>query len=114
MSTQTSDRTTDETALRALFTQFLDGWNAGSGEEFATPFTDACDFIAFDGTHLTSRAQIVRVRQELLDRWLKGTLLTGSATVRFLDDNTALLVARGDTVMRGKSEPAPERASIQT
>ena len=33
-------------AVRELFQEILDGWNAGSGQRFAAPFTDPCDFIA--------------------------------------------------------------------
>jgi hypothetical protein len=34
--------------------------------------------------------------------------------VRFLSPDVALMHAVGGTVMRGKSEPSPERDSIQT
>jgi hypothetical protein len=34
--------------------------------------------------------------------------------VRFLSSDVALMHAVGSTVMRGKTEPAPERDSIQT
>ena len=37
-----------------------------------------------------------------------------SSTVRFLSPDVALLHAVGGTVMRGKTEPSPERDSIQT
>ncbi len=104
----------DEAAVRALFAQVLDGWNQGNGASFAAPFTDSADFIAFDGTQLTSREQIATVHQELFDKWLKGSRLTGDARVRFLSPDVALLTARGGTVMHGKTEPAPERDSIQT
>jgi hypothetical protein len=52
---------------------------------------------------------------ELFDKWLKGTRLVEERTsVRFLGGDVALVVSVGGTVMRGKSEPAPERDSIQT
>ena len=41
----------DAAAVRELFQEILDGWNAGRGPRFAAPFTNPCDFIAFDGTH---------------------------------------------------------------
>jgi uncharacterized protein (TIGR02246 family) len=81
--------TSDEPAVLALFTQFLDGWNAGSGEAFAAPFTDQVDFIAFDGPHLTSKQEIAVVHQELFDKWLGGTRVTGTAHVRFLGPDAA-------------------------
>jgi uncharacterized protein (TIGR02246 family) len=46
---------------------------------------------------------------------MKGTRLVGQVKdVRFLSPDIALMHAVGGTVMRGKSEPSPERDSIQT
>jgi len=40
----------DEAAIRKLYQQMIDGWNAGNGNAFAAPYTDDSDFIGFDGT----------------------------------------------------------------
>jgi uncharacterized protein (TIGR02246 family) len=92
----------------------LEGWNRGSGEAFAAPFAEDADFIAFDGSRSRGRRQIAASHQDLFDRWLKGTRLVGSVEVRFLTPDVALVIGRGGTIMRGKSQPAPERDSIQT
>jgi uncharacterized protein (TIGR02246 family) len=106
---------TDEAAVRDLYRQLMDGWNQGSGAAFAAVFTDDGDLVAFDGTHLKGRAQIADVQQKLFDKYLKGTRLVGSVEqVRFTGPDTAVLHALGNTVMRRKSRPSPERASIQT
>ena len=42
----------DEVAIRSLYERMMDGWNEGSGNDFAAPFTDDADFVGFDGTHL--------------------------------------------------------------
>jgi uncharacterized protein (TIGR02246 family) len=105
----------DEVAVRALYTQLMDGWNKGSGEAFAAPFVEDGHLIAFDGTHFKSLDEIVSFQQLLFDKWLKGTRLVGEVeSVRFLSPDVALMHALGGTVMRGKSRPAPERDSIQT
>ncbi|MDQ3864509.1 MAG: SgcJ/EcaC family oxidoreductase [Actinomycetota bacterium] len=53
--------------------------------------------------------------QQLFDRWLKGTHLTGRIlSVKFLGSDVALVHATGGTVMRVKTRPSPERDSIQT
>jgi uncharacterized protein (TIGR02246 family) len=52
----------------ASFAQVLDGWNQGNGPAFAEPFTETVDFVAFDGTHLTTRDQVATVHQELFDK----------------------------------------------
>lgn len=104
----------EEAAVLALYEQMMAGWNEGSGEAFAAPFSDEIDFIPFDGSHIQDRAEVAAGHQRLFDRWLKGTRLDGRATVRFLTPDVAVLVARGDTIMRGRSKPARERASMQT
>src|SRR5215218_7737004 len=46
---------------------------------------------------------------------MKGTRLVGRVKdVRFLSPDVALIHPVGSTIMRGKSEPSPERDSIQT
>jgi len=105
----------DEAAVRDLYEQLMEGWNQGSGEAFAAPFADDGDLIAFDGTHFQGREEIVPFHQRLFDTHLKGTRLVGQVTsIRFLGPDVALMHARGGTIMRGKSAPAPERDSIQT
>ena len=105
----------DEAAVRALYQQLMDGWNQGSGDAFAAVFTEDGDLVAFDGTHFKGRQEIAPFHQQLFDKWLKGSRLVGEVKdVRFLSPDVALMHAVGGTVMRGKSEPVPERDSIQT
>ena len=111
----TANRVADEEAVRDLDRELMDGWNRGSGEDFAAVFTEDGDLVAFDGTHFAGRAQIAPFHQELFDKWMKGTRLVGRVKdVRFLSPNVALMHAVGSTIMRGKSVPSPERDSIQT
>jgi uncharacterized protein (TIGR02246 family) len=55
----------DDTAVRALYQELMDGWNKGSGESFATPFAEDGDLIGFDGTHLRGRREIVSFHQPI-------------------------------------------------
>ena len=111
----TGNLVADEEAVRGLYGELMDGWNRGSGEDFAAVFTEDGDLVAFDGTHFEGRAEIAPFHQELFDKWLKGTRLVGRVKdVKFLSPDVALMHAVGSTVMRGKSEPSPERDSIQT
>lgn len=105
----------DEAAVHALYQELMDGWNRGSGEDFAAVFTENGDLVAFDGTHFKGREEIAPFHQQLFDRWLKGSRLVGRVeNVRFLSPDVALMHAVGSTVMRGKTGPSPERDSIQT
>ena len=119
MSAETSyppaSHSNDEAAVRALYTQAMEGWNTGSGEAFAAPFAEDGHLVAFDGTHFKGRDEIVAFHQPLFDKWLKGTRLVAAIeSVRFLSPDVALMHVLGGTVMRGKTQPAPERDSIQT
>ena len=44
--------------IRALYSQFLDGWNRRSGAAVAAGFADDGDIIGFDGTHHRGRLSI--------------------------------------------------------
>ena len=106
---------TDEAAVRDLFRRLLDDWGRGDGEAYGSRFTDDADYVAFDGSHTRGREEISSSHQQLFDRFLKGTRLTGRIlSVKFPSPDVALVHATGGTVMRGKSKPSPERDSIQT
>jgi uncharacterized protein (TIGR02246 family) len=110
-----ANHSADEAAVRALYQQLMDGWNQGSGDAFAAVFTEDGDLVGFDGTHLKGRQEIAPFHQQLFDKWLKGSRLVGQVKdVRLLHADVAVMHAVGSTVMRGKSEPSPERDSIQT
>lgn len=88
----------DETVLRALYTEMMDGWSRGSGAGFAAPFAEDCDFVAFDGTHFHGREAIAASHQQLFDTHMKSSRLVGHVTrIRFLDQRVALLHALGGT-----------------
>ena len=120
MTTQTSrddatGYTADEPAIRDLFRRLLDDWGRGDGEAYGSRFTEDADYVAFDGSHTRGRSDIAASHQQLFDKYLKGTRLTGRIdSVRFLGPDTALVHAVGGTVMHGQTQPSPERDSIQT
>lgn len=111
----TMDHSADEGAIRDLFRRLLDDWSRGDGDAYGSRFMEDADYVAFDGSRTTGRRAIAASHQQLFDKWLKGTRLTGRiGSVRFLGPDVALVHATGGTVMRGKSRPSPERDSIQT
>ena len=112
---RTTANPADEAAVRGLYQQLMDGWNRGSGADFAAAFAADGDLVAFDGTHFEGGEEIAPFHQELFDKWMKGSRLVGRVKdLRFLGPDVALMHAVGGTVMGGKSEPSPERDSIQT
>lgn len=110
-----TDHTADERAIRDLFRHLLDDWGRGDGDAYGSRFTEDAEYVAFDGSRTRGRNDIAASHQQLFDKHLKGTRLTGRVEgVRFLSPDTALVHAVGATIMRGKTRPSPERASIQT
>jgi len=105
---------TDTAKIRVLFDDLLADWGRGDGEAYGSRFTEDADYVAFDGTRTRGRDEISASHQELFDRFLKGTQLTGRVlSVKFPSPDVALVHATGGTVMRGKTKPSPERDSIQ-
>lgn len=112
---KTDSSVADETAVRALYQELMDGWNRGSGDAFAAPFAEDGHLVGFDGTHLEGRREIASFHQPLFDKWLRGSRLVGQVeSVRFLAPDVALMHAIGGTIMRGKAAPSPARDTIQT
>ena len=105
----------DEKAIMDLFRRLLDDWGRGDGEAYGSRFTEDADYVAFDGSHTKGRREISGSHQELFDRWLKGSRLTGRVlSIKFPSPDVALVHTTGDTLLRGKMRPSPERHSIQT
>lgn len=105
----------EEKAIRELFEKLIEDWGKGDGEAYGARFTEDADYVAFDGTHTKGRADIASSHQQLFDKFLKGTRLTGRIlSITFPGPDVALIHATGGTIMRGKKQPSPERDSIQT
>ena len=110
-----SSATDDEGAIRSLYQQLMDGWNAASGDAFAAPFEEDGDLVGFDGTHIKGRQEIASFHQHLFDMFLKGSRLVGKVrSVRFLTSSVAVMHAVGGTVMAGESDLGRERNSVHT
>jgi uncharacterized protein (TIGR02246 family) len=63
--TMSSSAAADGAAIRALYQQVTDGWNAGSGDAIAAPFEEDADQVGFDGTHFKGRKEIASFYQRL-------------------------------------------------
>ena len=115
-SGQTSaSKSHDEAAIRDLYQQTIEGWNKGSGDALAAPYTEDSDYIGFDGTYLKGRAEIASFHQMLFDKFIKGSRLIGKIrSVRVVTGDVAVVVAVGGTVIAGQSNIEPDRNSIHT
>ncbi len=104
----------DETTIKDIIARMIDAWNRGSSADFAAPFAEDADFIAFEGTHLKGRQQIRAFHERLFDLDLKGTRLEGGVKfVRFLGPALAVMYAWATTALRGQANASSSRDSMQ-
>jgi uncharacterized protein (TIGR02246 family) len=114
-NSQTLSSAADEAAIRALYQQLMDGWNAANGGAFASPFEEDADLVGFDGTSIKGRHEIALFHQRLFDMFLKGSRLVGKVrSLRFATPDVAVMHTVGGTVMAGQTDLEPERNSTQT
>lgn len=84
-------RAEDEAAIRKIVTRLEDGWNAGSGKEFAAPFDEDADYVVVNGLRIKGRKEIDAGHQRIFDTVYKDSRLTPTIqTIRFLSDTIAL------------------------
>src|SRR5215211_8675002 len=99
----TTHHQTDEAQIRALFDDLLADWGRGDGQAYGSRFTEDADYVAFDGTHIRGRAEISASHQELFDRFLQGTQLTGRVfSVKYLNSVQRLFPPLAETTFRAK------------
>jgi len=74
-SSQMISSATDEAAVRDLYQQVIDGWDAGNGDAFAAPFEEDGDQVGFGGTHFKGWQEVASFHQHLFDMFLRGSRL---------------------------------------
>ncbi len=105
---------TDEAAIRNIHKKMIDAWNKGSAVDFAAPFTEDADFVAFEGTHLKGQKEIVSFHKRIFDTLVKGSRLHGEVKfVRFLGPELALMHSVVMVTLPGQREASPGRDSMQ-
>jgi uncharacterized protein (TIGR02246 family) len=104
----------EETTIKDILAHMIEAWNRGSAQDFAAPFSDDADFIAFDGTHLKGRERIIEFHQLLFDTALKGTRLEGGVNfVRIIGPAFALMHSWITTTLQGQTNLSASRDSLQ-
>ncbi len=104
----------DETLIRNLHEQMITAWNHGSGADFAGPFRQDADFVAYEGTHLKGRKEIEIFHTELFESELHGTRLDGGVHfVRFINPGLAVMYAWAAMALPGQTNASASRDSMQ-
>lgn len=96
-----SDRRSDEDAIRELLDRQAMAWAAGDPEAYASVFTPDADYVTFLGSHHKGREAIAVSYVSLFKKLLKGSRLDTEITqLRFLTPDVALIHANG-TLVKG-------------
>ncbi len=81
----------DVTAIHELIRRVQDGWNAGDGNAFATPFAEDADYVPVHGMHVKGRAAIGEGHQHIFDTIYKASINTFTVEdVRFIRPDVAI------------------------
>lgn len=84
----------EEQAIRQVVETMIEGWNTGSGEQFASVFTDDHDFIVWNGYYFTGMNQVQNAasHQQLFDTMYKDTKNHAVVdNIRFIREDLALI-----------------------
>jgi len=84
-------RPEDEAAIRKIVSRMQEGWNTGSGKEFAASFDEDADYVVVNGMRIKGRTEIDAGHQRIFDTVYKNSRQSSTVqTVRFLSDTIAL------------------------
>ena len=103
--------------MRMMTTRTLgmaEAWNRGDAEGFAARFSESADFIAFEGTHLKGRDEIVAFHEHIFATVVKGFRL--DPTVRFVrpvSRDVAVFHWAVAITLAGHERPSLGRESMQ-
>ncbi|QPA32928.1 SgcJ/EcaC family oxidoreductase [Thermaerobacillus caldiproteolyticus] len=97
-----------ETEIRALYQQLLDGWNKRSADAMAEPFAEDGELIGFDGSQVIGKTEIVAHLQPIFADHPTPVYVGKVRNVRFLGPEVAVLRAIAGMVPRGQSDIDPK------
>jgi uncharacterized protein (TIGR02246 family) len=106
--TKTSDPlSADDTEIRALYQQLLDGWNKRSADAMAEPFAEDGELIGFDGSQLERQSEIASHLQQIFNDHQTPAYVGKVRNVRLLSSEVADLRAVAGMVPPGKTDIQP-------
>ncbi len=92
----------DRDAIEMLVLELEQGWNAGSGAQFAGPFAVDADYVVVDGSHRIGRDVIAEDHQALFDGPYRDSRIhSGLQDLRWLRPDVAVAHVRWDLEVPG-------------
>jgi uncharacterized protein (TIGR02246 family) len=110
----TSGHHNHEDEIRALYAQFLSGWNRRSGAAVSAAFADDGDVVGFDGSHNSGRLSIASDLRRVFTDHPTPAYVGVVRSVRALSDSVALLIAHAGMVPPGAGDLDPSLHTVHT
>jgi uncharacterized protein (TIGR02246 family) len=105
----------DEASVRAIPQKITEAWSNGQEDGIAAVYADDGTLVAGHGIVLQGRAQIARYHDEIFANAFKATRLTVKITsVRFLDQDVAIMQTEGGILWPGETELAHGNHGVQS
>lgn len=105
-----------ETAIHKTLGRMGQMFTHPTRELFQEIFTEDCDYITFDGVHLKGIEENYKAHLSLSSLWIfKGVRLEGKViSIRFPNEQTAIVIMKGALIFRWQKKASPSRMSINT
>lgn len=114
MTQQTNPPASDEALIRELYAAILDAWNRRQAGEYAGLFTGDGSIVGFDGSTVSTRAAIERHLSQIFADHQTGRYVGIVREVRFLEMQSALLIAVSGIVPYGQKDLNPALNAVQS
>ncbi len=100
--------------IRALYSQFLDGWNRRSGAAVAAGFADDGDIIGFDGSHHRGRLSIAADLRQVFASHQTPAYVGLVRSVRPMAQGVAVLMAHAGMIPPDGNDLDPDLHTVHT
>ena len=100
--------------IRALYVQYLEGWNRRSGAGVAAGFADDGDVIGFDGSHHSGRLSIASDLRRIFGSHQTPTYVGLIRSVRPMAPGVAVLHAHAGMIPPGGNDLDPDLLTVHT
>ena len=100
--------------IRALYADFVDGWNRRSGAAVAAGFADDGDIIGFDGTHHRGRLSIAADLRQVFGTQETAAYVAVVRSVRPVGAGVAMLTAHAGMIPANGNDLDPSLNAVHT
>jgi uncharacterized protein (TIGR02246 family) len=102
----------DERKIRKVFARLAGAWNIGDASQFASLFTEDCDYITFRGEHIIGRRNNEDLHAQLFKTFLADTsLVTEVKQIKFISEDVAVVHCLGAVNSKHKNNPAKDKVN---